>query len=86
MTANEPPKPAPAHRRRLRVRLIRRRTAAAALATFALAFGAIAATGSMGATHKKASDAPRYTQAQQTSPSNQGSTPVSPPPVTTRQS
>jgi hypothetical protein len=55
MTANETPKPSPAHRRRIRVRLIRRRTAAAALATFALAFGAISVTGSMGATHKKAS-------------------------------
>jgi hypothetical protein len=69
------------------VRLIRRRTAAAALASFALAFGAISATGSMVATHKKASTgATRHTQAQQTSPSNQGSAPVSPPPVTTRQS
>jgi hypothetical protein len=38
-----------------RVRLIRRRTAAAALATFVLAFGTISATGSMGSSHKAAS-------------------------------
>jgi hypothetical protein len=87
MATNEPPKPPPAHRRRIRVRLIRRRTTAAALATFALAFGLISATGSMGATSKSASTAPkRHAQAQQSSPSDQGSGPISPAPVTTRQS
>ena len=43
----DPSNPTP---RALRIRSIRRRTAAAAVAAFALAFGVIAETGSLGAT------------------------------------
>src|SRR3954467_15288378 len=53
MPENKVPTPSQARRRRARrLQLIRRRTAATALATFVLAFGAISATGSMGATNK----------------------------------
>ena len=77
------------NRRLLRIRIIRRRVAATALVIFLLAFGTIAATGSMGATHKASSTqqrrttttSPRTTTSDQSSQDQSGYAPV-----TTRQS
>ena len=102
MPPDEQRSPSQARTRRLhRLRLIRRRTAATALATFVLAFGVISGAGSMGATHKassvqhkqparssSSSSASSAAESEDQSPSTagQGSTELAPAPVTTQQS
>jgi hypothetical protein len=86
MNANPPSTPAPHPRvlaRLRRIAVIRRRVAAGALATFALAFGAITATGSTGSASVAATPAAATAATAATPPASASDTGYSSTPTTT---